>query len=58
MRSFNPLLAASNAASMLLTPSGILSLSKYSVRTLRRQARNLFEVGAEIVEGGQTILRR
>jgi MFS family permease len=58
MRSFNPLLAASTAASFLFTPSGLLSLGKYSVRTLRRQARTLLDVGAEIVEGGQTILQR
>lgn len=58
MRSFNPLLAATSAASFLFTPTGILSLGKYSIRTLRRQARNLLDVSAEIVEGGQTILRR
>ena len=58
MRSFNPLLAANTAASFLFTPSGLLSLGKYSIRTLRRQARTLLDVGAEIVEGGQTILRR
>lgn len=58
MRSFNPLLAASTAASFLFTPSGLLSLGKYSVRTLRRHARNLLDVGAEIVEGGQTIFNR
>jgi MFS family permease len=58
MRSFNPLLAASTAASFLFTPNGLLSLGKYSIRALRRQARTLLDVGAEIVEGGQTILRR
>ena len=58
MRSFNPLLAAGTAASFLFTPSGLLSLGKYSIRTLRRQARTLLDVGAEIVEGGQTILNR
>jgi MFS family permease len=58
MRSFNPLLAASTAASFLFTPTGLLSFGKYSIRTLRRQARTLLGVGAEIVEGGQTILQR
>jgi MFS family permease len=58
MRSFNPLLAAGTAASFLFTPSGLLSLGKYSIRTLRRQARTLLDVGAEIVEGSQTILTR
>jgi hypothetical protein len=58
MRSFNPLLAASTAASVLFTPTGLMSLGKYSIRTLRRQARTLLDVGAEIVEGGQTILHR
>ncbi|MGZ5545714.1 MAG: MFS transporter, partial [Limisphaerales bacterium] len=58
MRSFNPLLAATTAASFLFTPTGLMSLGKYSIRTLRRQARTLLGVGAEIVEGGQTILQR
>jgi MFS family permease len=58
MRSFNPLLAAGTAASFLFTPSGLLSLGKYSIRTLRRHARNILDVGAEIVEEGQTILQR
>jgi MFS family permease len=58
MRSFNPLLAAGTAASVLLTPAGLLSLGKYSIRTLRKQARNILDVGAEIVEGSQTILNR
>ncbi len=57
MRSFNPLLAVSGAASFLFTPSGILSFGKYSVRSLRRQARNVLDVGVEIVEGGQNIFR-
>jgi hypothetical protein len=58
MRSFNPLLAAGTAASFLFTPSGLLSFGKYSIRTLRRHARNILDVGAEIVEEGQTILQR
>jgi MFS family permease len=58
MRSFNPLLAATTAASFLFTPNGLLSLGKFSIRTLRRQARTLLDIGAEIVEGGQTILQR
>jgi MFS family permease len=58
MRSFNPLLAATTAASFLFTPTGLMSLGKYSIRTLRRQARTLLDVGAEIVEGGQTILQK
>lgn len=58
MRSFNPLLAASSAASFLFTPSGILSMGRFSIRTLRRQARKVLDVGAEIVEEGQTILKQ
>lgn len=58
MRSFNPLLAASTAASFLFTPSGLLSFGKYSIRTLRRHVRTLWDVGAEIVEEGQTMLGR
>jgi MFS family permease len=57
MRSFNPLLAVSNAAAFLFTPRGILSLGRYSVRSLRRHVRNVVDVGADIVEGGQTILK-
>jgi MFS family permease len=57
MRSFNPLLAVSSAAAFLFTPRGILSLGRYSVRSLRRQVRNVVDVGADIVEGGQTILK-
>jgi MFS family permease len=58
MRSFNPLLAATNFAASLFTSRGLLSLGQTSVRKLRRQARNLAEVGADIVEGSQTILKR
>lgn len=57
MRSFNPLLAVTNAASFLFTPRGILSLGTHSFRSLRRQLRNVVEVGTEIVEGGQSILK-
>jgi MFS family permease len=57
MRSFNPLLAINNAAGFLFTPRGILSFSKYSVRSLRREVRKVVEVGAELVGGGQALLR-
>lgn len=57
MRSFNPLLAVTNAAGFLFTPRGILSLGKYSVRSLRREVRKIIGVGNEIVTEGHTILR-
>jgi MFS family permease len=58
MRSFNPLLAVTSAAAFLFTPRGILSLGSYSIRSLRRQMRKVVGVGADIVEGGQTILKQ
>lgn len=58
MRSFNPLLAATSAASFLFTPRGILALGENSIRSLRRQMRKVVEVGAEIVEDGQTIFKQ
>lgn len=58
MRSFNPLLAASTAANFMFTPRGMLSLGQHSVRSLRRQIRKVANVGSEIVEGGQSYLRR
>lgn len=58
MRSFNPLLAVTSVASNLFTPRGIISFGQTSFRELRRQIRNVAEVGAEIVEGSQNILKR
>lgn len=57
MRSFNPLLAMTNAATYLLTPRGIVSLGQSSVRTLRREVKRVIGVGEELVEGGQNLLK-
>lgn len=58
MRSFNPLLALGSAAPFLFTPRGILSLGAHSLRSLRRELRKVVDVGSEIVEGGQSILKQ
>jgi MFS family permease len=57
MRSFNPLLALSSVGTYLLTPRGIMSLGRHSLRSLQKQMRNVVDVGADIVEGGQEILK-
>lgn len=58
MRSFNPLLLAGSAATFLFTPRGLLSLGQNSIRSLRRQVRKVVTVGAELVEGSQTIFKQ
>lgn len=57
MRSFNPLLAVTNAAGFLLTPQGIMSLADFSIRSLRREAKRVMDVGSEVVSGGYTFLK-
>jgi hypothetical protein len=57
MRSFNPLLAMSNAAGFLTTPRGILSLGNSSIRSLRRQFKRVMKVGTELVAGGQDFIK-
>ncbi len=57
MRSFNPLLMMGTVAEYFLTPRGLLGLTRQSLRSLRRQARALTEVGEEILEGGEEIVR-
>jgi MFS family permease len=57
MRSFNPLLALTSSAGFLFTPRGILSLGRYSIRTLRREVKKVIGVGSEIVAGGQTLIK-
>lgn len=58
MRSFNPLLAVTNAAGFLLTPRGIVSVGQSSFRKFRRQVKRVIDVGEELVEGGQKFVRR
>jgi len=53
MRSFNPLIALSTTAGLLLTPRGMLSLAYYSIRTVRRQFRRVVDVGTELLSGSQ-----
>lgn len=58
MHAFNPLLTLTTAAQLVFTPRGLLGLSRKSVRTLRRQARRLGDVGGEILRGGRQVLGR
>lgn len=57
MRPFNPLLTLSTAAGSIFTASGLIGLTRQSVRVLRRQARALSDVGGEIVEGTADAIR-
>jgi len=57
MRPFNPMLTLTSAAQMVLTPGGLIGLTRHSLRQIRRQARLLGDVGGEIVEGGREVLK-
>lgn len=57
MHPFNPMLSLSSAAQMVLTPGGLIGLTRSSLRQIRRQARLLTNVGGEIVEGGREVLK-
>jgi MFS family permease len=57
MRSFNPLLAITNAAGFLLTPRGMLSLGRYSLQSLRREVKRVLNVGSELLTGGQKLVK-
>jgi MFS family permease len=57
MRSFNPLLAITNAAGFLMTPRGILSFGRYSFKSLRREVKRVLSVGTELVSGGQKLVK-
>jgi MFS family permease len=56
MRAFNPLLGIATMAEFVLTPRGIVSLTRQSQRSLRRQARVMSEIGGEIVEEGRKVV--
>ena len=57
MRPFNPMLTLTSAAQMVLTPGGLMGLTRNSWRQIRRHARILGTVGGEIVEGGKDVLK-
>ena len=57
MRTFNPMLALATMGEMLITPSGLTGLMRHSVRTVKRQVKVLSDVGGELVEGGQDVLK-
>lgn len=56
MRAFNPLLTITTAAQLLVTPRGLMGMSRRSLHELRRQARTLGDVGEEIVRTGREAL--
>lgn len=51
MRAFNPVLIATSAAQLLFTPGGLIGLTRGTVRSLRRHARAIGDVGGELVGG-------
>ncbi|MBX3734391.1 MAG: MFS transporter [Verrucomicrobiae bacterium] len=57
MRPFNPMLTLGSAAQLVLTPGGLMGLTRTSWRELRRHARRMTDVGGEIVSGGAQVLR-
>jgi len=57
MRSFNPLLAITNAAGFLVTPRGMLSLAHYSIRSLRKELRRVLHVATELLSRRQTVIK-
>jgi hypothetical protein len=57
MRTFNPLLSLTTAAQLVLTPRALVGITRDSVRSLRRHAKRLGDVGGEIVEGGRDAIR-
>ena len=50
MHAFNPVLIAQSAAQLIFTPVGLVALARQSVRTLRKQARQIGDVGDDLVE--------
>jgi Na+/melibiose symporter-like transporter len=57
MRAFNPVLIAQSAAQLILTPVGLVALARQSVRTLRKQARQITDVGDDLVESTTEAIR-
>lgn len=57
MREFNPMLAATTIAEYVFTPRGLGKLAHFSLRTARRQAGVIGDVGEELVERGLRVLK-
>lgn len=57
MSPFNPLLTLSTTAGILLTPGGLIGLSRNSIRQLRRHARAITHVGEKLVESTADVIR-
>lgn len=58
MKTFNPLLGMSTAVEFLFTPRGMLGLARTSIRSLRRHARNISDVGNTMLRAGKRGRRR
>lgn len=56
MSPFNPMLTLTSTAQMVLTPGGLIDLTRHSWRQIRRQARRLGDVGEELAEGSREVL--
>jgi MFS family permease len=58
MRSFNPMLSMLSVGELLLTPRGLVALTRRSLRSVRQQVKALEGVGGEIASGGLELLRK
>jgi MFS family permease len=57
MREFNPMLAATSMAQYMFTPRGLSQIARESLRTFRRHAGVLGDVGEELMEEGWRTLK-
>lgn len=57
MRSFNPLVGVATTAEFLFTPRGLTGLARQSWRSLRRNVREVSEIGEDIVEVSRNVAR-
>lgn len=57
LQSISPMLLMSSAAQMFFTPRGLLGLTRNSIRTVRRQAKDLERVGEDLLEGTGDVIR-
>jgi MFS family permease len=58
MREFNPLLGLASLAQFMFTPRALGKWAHESFRSLRRQTRDVTEVGEELVEGSWKEIKR
>lgn len=58
MREFNPLIGLSNLASYVFTPRAISKLARDSVRSFRRQTKDVSDVGEELMESSLRVVKR